>query len=304
MATDLVCGMQVNEATAKNVSELAGKRYFFCGAGCKRKFDANPDLYLNSPRPAGPARAHHPHQHAPCAGRAGGKRRHLHLPHASGSPADRSRHLPQVRHGARAARGDAEEDTSELRDMTRRFWVSVAFTLPLLVITMSEFMPALNLHQRLGRTALTGCRPRWRRRWCSGAAGRFSCAAWMSFQTWNLNMFSLIGLGTGAAYLFSVVGLLFPGLVARQLSRCTAWSPLYFEAAAVDRHAGAAGAGARAARARANEQRDQSAARAGAEHRGACRSRRQRTRSASGRGPRRRHSARQAGRAKCPSMAW
>src|SRR5678816_1244041 len=68
MATDLVCGMQVNEATAKNVSELAGKRYFFCGAGCKRKFDANPDLYLNAPRPAGPARAHHPQQHAPAPG--------------------------------------------------------------------------------------------------------------------------------------------------------------------------------------------------------------------------------------------
>ena len=57
MATDPVCGMQVNEAGAKNVSELAGIKYFFCGAGCKRKFDAAPQQYLNRPvaAPSAPA---------------------------------------------------------------------------------------------------------------------------------------------------------------------------------------------------------------------------------------------------------
>ena len=53
MAIDPVCGMQVNEATAKNVSEFAGSKYFFCGAGCKRKFDADPDSYLCHPAKIG-----------------------------------------------------------------------------------------------------------------------------------------------------------------------------------------------------------------------------------------------------------
>src|SRR3954471_19238562 len=57
-ATDPVCGMQVDVATAKNISELDGKKYYFCSAGCKAKFDANPDPYLNKPH------AGHAHHHA------------------------------------------------------------------------------------------------------------------------------------------------------------------------------------------------------------------------------------------------
>ena len=230
MATDPVCGMQVNEATAKNVSELAGKRYFFCGAGCKRKFDANPDLYLNAPRPAGPARAH-PHQHVSAPG----------APAEKGTVYTCPMH-PEVRQigpGICPECGMAleplvatlKEDTSELRDMTRRFWVSVALTLPLLVISMGELVPALNLRERLDTTALNWLQAALATPvvlWCGWP---FFVRAWMSFQTWHLNMFSLIGIGTGAAYLFSMAGLLFPGLLPDAF-KMHGMAPLYFEAAA------------------------------------------------------------------------
>ncbi|HEX3172062.1 MAG TPA: heavy metal-binding domain-containing protein, partial [Burkholderiales bacterium] len=231
MATDLVCGMQVNEATAKNVSELAGKRYFFCGAGCKRKFDANPDLYLNAPRPAGPARAHHPQQHAPAPGAPAEKVAVYTCPMHPEVRQIGPGICPECGMALEPLVATLEEDTSELRDMTRRFWVSVALTLPLLVISMGELVPALNLRERLDTTALTWLQAALATPvvlWCGWP---FFVRAWMSFQTWHLNMFSLIGIGTGAAYLFSMAGLLFPGLLPDAF-KMHGMAPLYFEAAA------------------------------------------------------------------------
>jgi heavy metal translocating P-type ATPase len=124
-----------------------------------------------------------------------------------------------------------EEDTAELDDMTRRLWVSAALTLPLLVVTMSEFVPGLNLHHWFGNALFN---------WAQGALSTpvvlwagwpFFARAWISFRTWQLNMFSLIGLGTGAAWLFSVVALLWPQLLPAAF-KMNGVAPLYFEAAA------------------------------------------------------------------------
>jgi Cu2+-exporting ATPase len=127
---------------------------------------------------------------------------------------------------------NAAEDNSELEDMTRRFWVSVALALPLLVITMSEFVPWLNLHHLVsgevfnwGQAVLATPVVLW-------GGWPFFVRAWASFKTRNLNMFSLIGIGTGAAYLFSLVGLLFPSLLPPAF-KMNGMVPLYFEAAAV-----------------------------------------------------------------------
>src|SRR6185369_14688385 len=64
MATDPVCGMQVDERAAKPSSEIAGNKYFFCGAGCKAKFDANPSAYLNRPPAVNSEPPPHTHAHA------------------------------------------------------------------------------------------------------------------------------------------------------------------------------------------------------------------------------------------------
>jgi heavy metal translocating P-type ATPase len=114
------------------------------------------------------------------------------------------------------------EDTSELDDMNRRLWVSVALSVPLLI---------LNLHPWAGREWFN---------WAQGALGTpvvlwggwpFIERAWVSFKTWNLNMFSLIGLGMGAAWSFSVVALLWPQLLPGAF-KMDGVVPLYFEAAA------------------------------------------------------------------------
>ena len=124
-----------------------------------------------------------------------------------------------------------EEGTAEIDDMSRRFWVSVVLTAPLLFVTMSEFVPGLNLHHWFGREFFN---------WIQGALGTpvvlwagwpFFTRAWASFRTWRLNMFSLIGLGTGAAWLFSVIALLWPQLLPAAF-KMNGVAPLYFEAAA------------------------------------------------------------------------
>ena len=128
--------------------------------------------------------------------------------------------------------GASEEDTSELDDMSRRLWISAALTSPLLVVTMSEFVPGMNVYHWLGRSSFN---------WVQGVLGTpvvvwagwpFFTRAWTSFRTWRLNMFSLIGLGTAAAWSFSVVALLWPGQLPEAFKMNGA-APLYFEAAAV-----------------------------------------------------------------------
>jgi Cu2+-exporting ATPase len=110
--------------------------------------------------------------------------------------------------------------------------VSAALSLPLLIVTMSEFMAGVNLHHWLGREWFN---------WAQGALGTpvvlwggwpFFERAWVSLRTWHLNMFSLIGLGTAAAWLFSVVALLWPQLLPAAF-KMNGDAPLYFEAAAV-----------------------------------------------------------------------
>lgn len=114
------------------------------------------------------------------------------------------------------------EDTSELDDMSRRLWVSVALSVPLLILTLRPWA---------GREWFN---------WAQGALGTpvvlwggrpFFERAWVSFKTRNLNMFSLIGLGMAAAWSFSVVALLWPQLLPGAF-KMDGVAPLYFEAAA------------------------------------------------------------------------
>ena len=123
------------------------------------------------------------------------------------------------------------EDTAELDDMSRRLWVSVALSVPLLILTMSEFAAGGNLHPWAGREWFN---------WAQGALGTpvvlwggwpFFERAWVSFKTRNLNMYSLIGLGMAAAWSFSVVALLWPQLLPGAF-KMDGVVPLYFEAAA------------------------------------------------------------------------
>ncbi len=130
-----------------------------------------------------------------------------------------------------------EEDTTELDDMTRRFWVCTVLTIPLFIIAMSE-MVGINLNSILADYGISnkglniiqlvlatpvvvwGAKP-------------FFIRGWQSIKTMNLNMFTLIAIGTGAAYLFSIVATFFPDIFPPSFKDHSGQVGVYFEAAAV-----------------------------------------------------------------------
>jgi Cu2+-exporting ATPase len=105
-------------------------------------------------------------------------------------------------------------------------------SLPLLFITMSEFIPGLNLHHRIGLNVFNWLQAILATPVVLWGGWPFFVRGWASFRTWNLNMFSLISLGTGAAFIFSVFALLFPAIMPDAF-KMNGMVPLYFEAAAV-----------------------------------------------------------------------
>jgi Cu+-exporting ATPase len=219
MATDPVCGMAVDPATARHRTEYAGKQYFFCGARCLERFSAEPERFVGGGEPAaslGPGTAQwtcpmHPQ---------------IVRDQPGSCPICGMALEPMVPAGE-----DAENP--ELRDMTRRFWVGLALSLPLLAMAMAgDFAkPALDaliapgiavwIQLILGTPVVL-----W-------AGAPFFQRGWESVVNRSLNMFTLIALGTGVAYLYSLVAALVPSLFPVSFRTPMGEVPLYFEAAAV-----------------------------------------------------------------------
>jgi P-type Cu+ transporter len=303
---DPVCGMKVNPATAKHVHEHAGKKYYFCCAGCLAKFTANPAQYLNKPAASGlvtlgmpgAVKSHAGHgaehaamhapltqlQSAPAKAAAGGSK--------SEAPAYVCPMCPEVREskpGACPSCGmalepeiplaatrteytcpmhpeivrdgpgscpicgmaleprtvsAAAEENPELRDMTRRFWMGVALTVPLLAIAMGSMLwprafmggIAITHGDRAVMTPFGAILP-WFEfllatpvvLWCGWP---FLQRFWTSLVNRSPNMFTLIGLGTGVAYTYSVVGTVAPRIFPGSLRGMSGYPDVYFEAAA------------------------------------------------------------------------
>jgi len=213
----------VVEPNPQKMIEHEGARYYFCSQGCMTKFRGDPTKYLRAKPATVPEKP----------------------PSATAAPGviytcPMHPQIRQIGPGACPICGmalepleaTATEDDSELRDMTRRFWVSVALSLPLLVLTMSELVPALNLPHRIGEMRAAWLQALLATPVVLWGGWPFFVRGWRSFMTWKLNMFSLIALGTGAAFVFSVVALLFPASLPDTF-RVGGMTPLYFEAAAV-----------------------------------------------------------------------
>jgi Cu+-exporting ATPase len=127
---------------------------------------------------------------------------------------------------------DADESSAEARDMSRRFWIGLVLTVPILVLAMAHLIPGFHLEHYVSgnvnnwvQLALSTPVVLW-------AGWPFFVRGWRSVRTWNLNMFTLIALGVGAAYLFSIVAVLFPTVMPLSY-RKDGQVPVYFEAAAV-----------------------------------------------------------------------
>lgn len=215
---DPVCGMTVSPESPHG-AEHAGRSYAFCSESCRVKFVANPSRYLRADQTVRPIETSPPGIIYTCP---------MHPEIRQIGPGT----CPKCGMTLEPLVASTQEDTAEIEDMSRRFWVSVVLTAPLLLVTMSEFVPGLNLHHWFGRVSFN---------WVQGGLGTpvvlwagwpFFTRAWASFRSWHLNMFSLIGLGTGAAWLFSVIALLWPQLLPAAF-KMNGVAPLYFEAAAV-----------------------------------------------------------------------
>ena len=218
--TDPVCGMKAATDPAK-MAEHAGTKHYFCSQHCVTKFRANPQQYL-MPQ-ATPA--------APVGKTASATVRYTCPMHPQ---------VQQIGPGSCPICGmalepmdaTADEDTSELRDMSKRFWVGLALSLPLLFISMSEFIPGLDLRHRIGMATFNWLQAILAAPVVLWGGWPFFVRGWASFKRWNLNMFSLIALGTGASFLFSVFALLFPDSLPEAF-KMNGMVPFYFEAAAV-----------------------------------------------------------------------
>jgi P-type Cu+ transporter len=130
--------------------------------------------------------------------------------------------------------GSGEEENAELRDMTRRFWASAALTIPLLVVAMGDMLPGQPMSKLFGSHSL--------RAWVEFALGTpvilwggwpFFTRAWASVVNRSLNMFTLIGLGTGVAWTYSVVATVLPGVFPDSFRGADGDVAVYFEAGAV-----------------------------------------------------------------------
>jgi P-type Cu+ transporter len=217
---DPVCGMALDPATAQHCQQHAGRVFYFCSSRCCEKFEAAPMRYLAPAAPEPPRSAKgevlwtcpmHPQI----------------VRNQSGScPICGMALEPMTPSGS-----DAENP--ELRDMTRRFWAGLALSAPLLAMVMAEHLdqPALDalIPPRLAvwvQLILATPVVLW-------GGWPFFSRGWASVLSRRLNMFTLIALGTGVAYVYSLVAALAPGIFPASFRNADGEVPLYFEAAAV-----------------------------------------------------------------------
>ncbi|HEV7275711.1 MAG TPA: heavy metal translocating P-type ATPase [Devosiaceae bacterium] len=228
-AKDPVCGMSVDRATARWMSKHEGQRYFFCSEGCQKKFEAAPAIYLAA---AGEHRDHgHAHGAAPPAAVPEGAKWTcpMHPEIVRDGPGD----CPICGMALEPMTPTADTGPNpELIDFTRRFWVSGVLSLGLLVIGMGPML-GVPVRSWIGEPLVGWLELALATPVVLWAALPFFRRLWSSLRNRSPNMWTLIGLGVGAAYTFSAVALLFPQILPMDFRHAGGGVPVYFEVAAV-----------------------------------------------------------------------
>ncbi|MBI1371227.1 MAG: heavy metal translocating P-type ATPase [Phycisphaera sp.] len=247
-AVDPVCGMTVQIKDGTSSAEHDGQTYYFCCNGCRGRFLDNPQKYLNKPesgedtQPTGSC-CHDKQGH-------GGHDKHGHAgkpskPAPPGTKYTCPMHPEIVQDGPgdcpkcgmalepMGGSGGGEVDDSEARAMTRRFWISLALAAPVFGIAMSDMIPGVDLttiasHKVWGWIQLALCTPV-----VFGCGWIFLVRAWRSVLNVSPNMFTLIAMGTGVAWVYSVVALVAPDVFPASIRGDDGRIALYFESAAV-----------------------------------------------------------------------
>ncbi len=255
---DPVCGMDVDPHAAAGHAEHHGHNYYFCSGHCASKFNFDPEKYIGAPKELFPQES--PKQEAsgeytcpmhPDVRQAGPGSCPLcgmGLEPVTVAPPEAKTEYTCPMHPeiVRDVPGDCpicgmaleprtvtidEGENHELIDMRRRFWISAALSLPVFLSAMGDSFPGLDQiatarTRTIFEAALTTPVVLW-------GGWPFFVRAWQSIVNRSLNMFTLIGLGTGAAYVYSVVATLFPHVFPPSFADHSGRISVYFEAAAV-----------------------------------------------------------------------
>ncbi|NLY93290.1 MAG: heavy metal translocating P-type ATPase [Myxococcales bacterium] len=218
---DPVCGMSVNPETAKGGSfEHAGTTYYFCNPRCRERFAADPERFLSpapEPEPAPPGTLY------TCP---------MHPEVQTTDPKMPCPYCGMALEPMTFTLETLDEESPELVDMRRRFFVSLLFTLPVFALAMGEMIPGRPLDALVPPAVSPWVQLALATPVVLYGGAPFFARAVASLRGMNLNMFTLIGLGTAAAYGFSVFALLFPGLLPHEVAHGD-MAPVYFEAASV-----------------------------------------------------------------------
>jgi Cu+-exporting ATPase len=214
-AIDPVCGMTVDPHTAKHRAEHHGHSYYFCSAGCRTKFIANPQKFLGEREPE---------------------------PVAEGAIYTCPMH-PEIRQtgpGACPICGMALEPeiagpetgpNPELADMKRRFWIGLVLTLPVFTLEMGGHI--FGAHNWIAPALSNDVQFAFATPVVLWAGWPFFVRGWQSLVTRNLNMFTLIAIGTGVAYVYSLFATFAPGIFPEAFRGHGGTPAAYFEAASV-----------------------------------------------------------------------
>jgi P-type Cu+ transporter len=217
LAKDPVCGMSVDPHTAKHRHTHKGQTYYFCSAGCRTKFINDPDKYLSPDQRAAEA-----------------------VPEGTIYTCPMHPEIRQVGPGSCPICGMALEPeiagaetgpNPELIDMTRRFWIGLVLTLPVFALEMGGHLTGL--HMILGQATSNWLQFALATPVVLWAGWPFFVRGWQSLRTRNLNMFTLIAMGTGVAWAYSVIATFAPGIFPPAFRGPEGAVAVYFEAAAV-----------------------------------------------------------------------
>ncbi|HEY8336083.1 MAG TPA: heavy metal translocating P-type ATPase [Tardiphaga sp.] len=213
---DPVCGMTVDPAASKHRFDYRGETYHFCSAGCRTKFAASPQQYLDKSTPKAD------------------------VPEGAIYTCPMHPQIRQVGPGSCPICGMALEpevaslDTPpnpELADMTRRFWIGLVLALPAVVLEMGGHL--VGGHGWVDPTLSNWIQLVFATPVVLWAGWPFFVRGWQSLLTRNLNMFTLVAMGTGVAYVYSVVGTVAPEMFPATFRGHGGAVAVYFEAAAV-----------------------------------------------------------------------